>query len=295
VRFRDAARLGADGYEIALYGVAVARGDILKDHVLAIHAGGEARKLRGVETKEPAFGLPAVWIQESERDLAKSAKYTLVDPLTVFITHLCEVLRNHSSTLLSRKETEHLLTRVREQQPGLVEEVIPTVLAIGDVQKVMQNLLKEKVSIRNIEAVMETLADHAKVSRDLGYLTELVRQRLGPMICQSLVTKGSLLQVLTLDPSVEHSLLQGIRAMESGGAMMVEPKFAEQVMAKLAQQADKMMKTNLLPVLLCAPELRRHVRALSERMLPNLRVLSLAEIPNSLELRAFGTVAVPSE
>jgi flagellar biosynthesis protein FlhA len=292
VRFRDGGKLSADAYEISIFGVTVARSEILKDHVLAIHSGGEVKKLRGVETKEPAYGLPAVWIKESERDAAKAAKFTLVDPATVFLTHLCEVLRNQSPTLLTRKETERLLTRVREQQPGLVEEVVPTVLSIGDVQKILQNLLREKVSIRNIEAVIETLADNGKITKDPGVLTELVRQRLGAMICQSLVTKANVLQVLTLDPSVEHNLMQSLRNQDGGGGIVVEPKFAEQVMAKLMQQSDKMMKTNLLPVLLCAPELRRHVRVLSERMMPNLRVLSLAEIPNSLELRAFGTVSL---
>ncbi|MCE3261355.1 MAG: flhA [Pseudoduganella sp.] len=290
VRVREGAKLAPDAYEISIFGVTVARGEVLPGYVLAIHGGGASGQLRGIETREPAFGLPALWIEDSEREAAKAAKYTLVDPLTVLITHLCEVLRNRAGELLTRQETERLLGCVREQQQGLVEEVVPTLLAVGEVQKVLQNLLREKVSIRNLAAVMETLADHARHSKDLGLLGELVRQRLGAAICQALVSKGNALQVLTLDPALEHSLLQAVREAQ-GGSVLFEPRLAEQLMAKLAQQADKMMKSSLLPVLLCTPELRRPVRALCERLLPNLRVLSLAEVPGTLELRAFGSVA----
>jgi flagellar biosynthesis protein FlhA len=292
VRFHDGAKLAADAYEVAIFGVTVARGEIYKDQWLAIHPEGETKQLRGIETREPAYGLPAIWIVAAERDAARSAKFTLVDPVTVFITHLCEVLRNHSSGLLTRKETEKLLGRVRDEQPGLVEELVPTVLSLSDVQRVLQNLLKEKVSIRNIEAVVETLADHGKHTRDAGMLTELVRHRLGAMICQALVGKNKVLQVMTLDPVIEQSFAQNVRQGETGGSLVVEPKFAEQVLTRLAAQTEKMMKSNLPPILLCAPELRRHVRAMTERMLPQLRVLAMSEIPNTLELRAFSTVAL---
>ena len=292
VRFKSGARLTASAYEIAIFGVAVAKGELLHDRLLAVNPGGNAPKLRGIDTKEPSYGLPAVWIEEAMRDEARAAKYTVVDPLTVFMTHLCEVLRQQSATLLTRQETERLLKRVRETQPGLVEEIIPTVIGVGEVQRVLQNLLKESVSIRNLDAVMETLVDHAKNNKDPAYLTELVRQRLGSLICQSLVSGDNVLQVMTLDPSIEHSLMQNIRAVESGGALVVEPKFAEQVITRLVQQTEKMMISNLRPVLLCAPELRRHIRVLSERMVPNLRVVSLAEVPNSLELRSFATLSI---
>jgi flagellar biosynthesis protein FlhA len=292
VRFRPNARLAPNAYEILVFGVAVAKGEIMRERLLAIHPGGEPPKLPGVDTREPSFGLPAVWIEQAHKAEAQAAKYTLVDAPTVFMTHLCEVLRQHAATLLTRPETERLLRRVREAQPGLVEEIVPTVLGVGDVQRVLQNLLKEKVSIRNLDAVIETLVDHARNTKDPATLTELVRQRLGSLICQSLTNGGNTLQVITLDPSIEHTLLQNIRAVESGGAMVVEPKFAEQVITRLAQHAEKMIKGNLMPVLLCAPELRRHVRTLSERMVPQLRVLSLAEVPNSLELRAYATLTL---
>lgn len=292
VRFREGDKLAANGYEVMIFGVSVAKGSIQRDMVLAINPASGGGKLRGIETKEPTFGLPATWIEEAQREEARLAKYTLVDPTTVFMTHLRETLRLHSATLLTRPETERLLKRVRDTQPGLIEEIIPTVLGVGEIQRVLQNLLKEKVSIRNLDAIVETLVDQAKNSKDPAYLTELVRQRLGSMICQSLITGSNVLQVMTLDPAIEHNLMQNIRAVESGGAMVVEPKFAEQVITRLAQHAEKMAKSNLLPVLLCAPELRRHIRVLSERMVPQLRVLSLAEVPNTLELRAFATLSL---
>jgi flagellar biosynthesis protein FlhA len=292
IRFRNGVKLGQNDYEIAIFGVTVARGELLLDRTLAIHSGGDQKKLRGVETKEPTYGLPAVWIDAAERELARAAKFTLVDPPTVFMTHLSEVLRRQSANLLTRKEMERLLVRVREQQPGLVEEIIPTSLSISDVQRVLQNLLKEKVSIRNLDAIIETLADRVRTSKDPLQLTEMVRQRLAAVICQSLVGNNTYLQVMTLDPAIEQRLMQGIRDVESGGALAIEPKFAEQFVSRLAQLTEKMMKSNALPVLLCAPDLRRHVRTLSERMAPHLRVLSLAEIPTNLELRAFGAVTL---
>ncbi|PRC93901.1 flagellar biosynthesis protein FlhA [Solimicrobium silvestre] len=292
IRFRNGAKLGPNEYEIMIFGVNVARGELLLDHTLAIHSGGDQKKLRGTETKEPTYGLPAVWIDAAEREVARAAKFTLVDPPTVFMTHLSEVLRRQSANLLTRKELERLLGRVRTQQPGLVEEIIPTSLSISDVQRVLQNLLKEKVSIRNLDAIVETLADRVRTSKDPMQLTEMVRQRLASVICQSLVGNNAYLQVMTLDPIIEQRLLQGIRDIESGGAFAIEPKFAEQFVARLAQQADKMMKSNAIPVLICAPDLRRHIRTLSERMAPHLRVLSLAEIPTNIELRAFGAVTL---
>lgn len=292
IRFRSTPKLGQQEYEIAVYGVTVARGELQLDRTLAIHSGGDQKKLKGIETKEPTYGLPAVWIEESERELARNSRFTLVDPPTVFMTHLSETLRRQSANLLTRKEMERLLARVREQQPGLVEEFIPTALSLSDVQRVLQNLLREKVSIRNLEAIVETLADRVRASKDPTVLTEMVRQRLAAVICQSLTGNNNFLQVMTLDPSIEQKLMQSVRDAEGGGNIAIEPKFAEQIVSRIAQLTEKMMKSNAMPVLICAPDLRRHIRALSERMAPHLRVLSLAEIPNTLELRAFGAVTL---
>ena len=292
VRFRDAPQLGANAYELHVFGVLAGRGDIMTDRTLAIHGGGEARPLKGIETREPTYGLPAIWVEDAEKEIARAARYTLVDASTVFITHLSEVLKQQSAMLLTRTETDRLLRRVRDQQPGLVEELVPTILSISDVQKILQNLLKEKVSIRNLEVILETLVDVGRASKDLSYLTEIVRQKLGPAICQALVGDLPALHVMTLDPAIEQSLMQSVRSAEAGSALVVEPKFAEQLLARLSAQSERMMKGNMLPVLLCSPDLRRHMRSLSERVIPHLRILSMAEIPNSVSLKAYSTVAL---
>ncbi|KQQ96157.1 flagellar biosynthesis protein FlhA [Massilia sp. Leaf139] len=292
VRFRDAPHLGANAYELYVFGVIAGRGDIMTDRTLAIHAGGEARPLKGIATREPTYGLAAVWVEDSEKEVARASRYTLVDPGTVFVTHLSEVLKQQSAALLTRTETDRLLQRIRDQQPGLVEELVPTILSLSDVQKVLQNLLKEKVSIRNLEVVLETLVDVGRSSKDLGYLTEVVRQRLGPAICAALLGEQTALHVVTLDPAIEQTLIESVRAVETGTTLAVEPKTAELLLSRLAAQSERMMKSNMLPVLLCSPDLRRHMRMLSERVLPHLRVLSMAEIPNSINLKAYATVSL---
>ncbi|QSI29791.1 flagellar biosynthesis protein FlhA [Variovorax sp. RKNM96] len=293
VRFKDSARLSADRYEIHLDGVLVGKGEARADKLLAIHPAGDTKSIPGEPTRDPTYGLPALWIDESQREAASRAKYTLVDAPTVFMTHLTEMLRRESATLLTRAEVDRLLARVRQSQPGLVEELIPTVLSSSDVQKVLQNLLREKVSVRHIEAILETLSDAGRTSRDANHLTEIVRQRLGHAICQGLIGEATSLQVLTLDPAIESQFMQSVHAAtEAGGAQpfVLDPRLSEELMKRLVQQAERMMKSNMLPVLLCAPELRRHVRALSERVMPHLRVLSMAEVPNTIELKSFSVV-----
>jgi flagellar biosynthesis protein FlhA len=291
VRFRESPQLDANSYEITVFGVAIGRGEIMIEHTLAIRASNDAPAIRGIETREPTYGLPALWIQDAEKAVARAGNYTLVDPTTVFITHLSEALKQQAAMLLTRSETDRLLQRVREQQPGLVEDLIPVILSISDVQKVLQNLLREKVSIRNLEGILETLADAGRASKDPAQLTELVRQRLGAAICQSLLGGTPALQVLTLDPTIEQSLMQSMRSADAT-TLVVEPKLAEQLLSRLAGQAERMMKNNLLPVLLCSPDLRRHLRLLSERVIPHMRILSIAEIPNTVSLKSYGTISL---
>lgn len=292
VRFRDASNLGVNSYELFVFGVLAGRGEIMTERTLAIRGGSEAKLIKGIETREPTYGLPAVWIEDSEKEIARASRYTLVDATTVFITHLSEVLKQQSASLLTRTETDRLLQRIRDQQPGLVEELIPTIVSVSDVQKILQNLLKEKVSIRNLEVVLETLVDVGRNSKDLGYLTEVIRQKLGPAICQSLIGEMSALHVLTLDQTIEQSLLQSVRNVDAGATLVIEPKLAELLLARLSAQSEKMMKANMMPVLLCSPDLRRHMRLLSERVIPHLRILSMAEIPNSVNLKSYGMVGI---
>lgn len=293
VRFRDSTRLSPDRYEIHLDGVVVGKGEARADRLLAIHPTGDTKSIPGEITRDPTYGLPALWIEEHQREAASQAKFTLVDAPTVFMTHLTEMLRRESATLLTRAEIDRLLARVRQSQPGLVEELIPTVLSSSDVQRVLQNLLREKVSIRHIEAILETLADAGRSTRDAHLLTEVVRQRLGHAICQGLLGEANSLQVLTLDPAIESQFLQSIQtATEAGGnqPFVLDPRLSEQLVKRLVQHAERMMKSNLLPVLLCSPELRRHVRSLSERVMPHLRVLAMTEVPHTIELKSFGIV-----
>ena len=296
VRFTEAPRLAPDRYEILLHGVSCAKSEVRPDRILAIHPTGDVRSIPGEITKDPTYGLPALWIDERQRDMAIAAKYTLVDGPTVFMTHLFEVLRRESALLLTRAETDKLLARVRKSQPSLVEELIPTVLTVSDVQRVLQNLLREKVSIRNLEAILEALADAGRNSKDPGYLTEAARLRLGHAICQSLLGEAAVLQVMTLDPKVESEFLHSVQAAKSPDRppqpFVLDPKLTEQFIGRLVREAERMMKSNLLPVLLCSPELRRHIRTLSERVVPHLRVLSMAEIPQNIELKSWGVVAI---
>ena len=293
VRIRDVHTLEPNAYQICIFGVTVANGELLPDRTLAIHRGGDARQtLRGVATHDPAYGLPAVWIADDERQQARDSGYTLIDPSTVAITHLSEVVRSHASALLTRAETERLVNRLRPQQASLLDELIPQVLSLGEIQKVLQNLLKEKVSIRNLEAILEVLADAGRQMKDAEALTELVRQRLGTAICQGLAGRAGELAVLTLDPSVEHQLATSFRSIDDKTTLVLEPRFAEQMLSRIASQVEKMMKSNVMPVLLCAPEQRRHLRRLTERVMPHLAIVSMAEVPTSVNLKAYGVVSV---
>jgi flagellar biosynthesis protein FlhA len=292
VRIRDDKRLRANAYEVCIFGVAVGSGDLLSDRTLAIHAGSERARIQGVETRDPTYGLPAIWIADSERQAARAAGYTLVDPVTVLVTHLSELIRRNVATLLTRAETEHLIDRLRPQQAGLLDELIPNIMTLGEVQKVLQNLLREKVSVRNLEAILEVLADGGRANKNPDHLTELVRQRLGLAICQALADPAGSLYVLTLDPAIEHTITTTLRSAEDKATLVLEPRFAEQVLSRIGAQVERMIKGNIMPVLLCSPELRRHLRRLTERVLPHLAVVSMAEVPNNVSLKSFGVVTI---
>jgi len=290
VRVRDEKRQAANHYEIKLFGTRVAEGVVHPDRLLAINPGGSRDALDGVVAADPAYGLPAVWIAEETRQAAKAAGYTVIDPTTVFITHLSEVLRQNAHNLITRAETERLIARVRETQAGLLDELIPKVLSLGDVQHVLQSLVKERVPIRNIEAILEVLAEWGPKTKEPDVLTEQVRERLGAVICQQLTDARGQMQVLTFDASVEQSFASSIRAVENRQTLVLEPQFAEQLLRRLSDEVERMARVNLRPVLLCAPNVRRHVRRFTERLVPQLSVVSLSEIPGHVSLRGFGVV-----
>lgn len=290
VRIRDEKRLAPLAYEIAIFGVSMGSADLVPDCMLAIHPTGTRGKLTGVETKDPTYGLPAMWIDDSQKTGARSAGFTLVDPITVFVTHLTEILRRNAASLLTRGATSALMDRARETNAGLVEELVPSVLSLVEIQKVLQSLLREKVSIRHLDAIFEVLADAGRNSKEADRLTEIVRQRLGPAICQALVSNAGDLPVITLDPGIEQRIANSIQSASDATRVLLEPKFAEMIIGRLAGQVEQMMKNNVSPVLLCAPELRRHLRTITERVLPHLAILSMAEVPSSVSLRSFGVV-----
>ncbi len=292
VRVRDDKRMQSNRYEIRIFGARIAEGEVFADRWLAINPGGARPKLDGVAALDPAYGLPAIWIADQGRAGAKAGGYTVVDPGTVFLTHVAEVLRQNAHNMITRAETERLIARVREQQATLVDELVPKVLPLGDVQRVLQGLVKERVSIRNIDAILEVLADVGSKNRDPEQLTDHVRERLAPLICQQLADPKGEIHVLTFDPAVEQSLASAIRSNEERATLVLEPRFAEQVLRRIAEEVERMARGNHRPVLLCAPNLRRHIRRFTERLVPQLSVLSLNEISGHISLRAFGVVKV---
>jgi flagellar biosynthesis protein FlhA len=295
VRFRDGQLLSAGAYEIWIYGVKKGRGDILMDRTMAIKkAGAASASIKGIATVEPSFGLPAVWIENDDRDLVRGAGHTLVDPVTVFATHLQEILRRNAPNLLTRAETDKLLQVVRDGQPGLVEELVPAMLSISDIQKVLQELLHDRVSIRNMELILETLVDTARVSKDVAHLVDTVRERLGPAICQSIIGDQATMTVLTLHPQLELTFRQALNPGNGSEQTGWSPKVAEIVIRNLTEQSQKMSAQRHVPIVLCSPGLRRHFQQLIGRALPNMRVLSMSEVPSTLNLRSFSVISLDS-
>jgi flagellar biosynthesis protein FlhA len=292
VRVRDNKKFVPHKYEVSIFDAKQGGGEILPDRLLAIDPGVVKEKLDGIETKDPTYGLPAVWILDSQREEAKNRGYTLVEPATVLMTHLIEILKQQSANLLTRAETDRLLERVRLADSGLMEELVPGVMSLTDIQKVLQNLLREKVSIRNLEMILESLVDHGKQSKDTDYLTEIVRQKLGSSICHTLAGDNGDLHVLVLDPEVEKAITSSVHDSQGRDRLIIEPQLAERVLVRIASQVEKMMRSNHMPVLLCAPELRMHIRTFTERVIPHLSIISMSEVPSSVNIKSYGMVAL---
>ena len=278
-------------YEILLLGARYGQATIRPDRVLAIRATPASDPLPGTATRDPAFGLPATWIEPNLRERALDMGYTLVDPLTVMMAHLGEVLRTEAPLLLRRSDVVQLIEGVRARQPGLVEELVPQVMTVSDIQRVLQNLLSEEVSIRNVDLICEALVDLGRHVKDPAELTELVRQRLSHSICHGLRGTHDQLSVLSLNPRVEAQLADGLRRSDSTG-LAIDPRVAEQLMRKLVPLADSMARESLAPVLLVGPEIRRHLKTLTRRSVPKLAVVSVNEVPSTIDLKSFGVVGV---
>lgn len=290
IRVRDNIQLKPTQYAVKLRGVDTGQGEVFPDHYLAMNPGGVTEQVPGIETVEPAFGLPALWVQSGHKERAELAGYTVVDPAAVIATHLTEIVRQHAAELLGRQEVQALLDTVRQSHPAVVQELVPDVLTVGEVQKVLQNLLREHVSIRDLVTVLEALADHGRYSRDPDVLTEYARQALRRSIAQQYRLQDGRLPVMTLHPDVERQLEDVAQQREAGGAAQLSPEFLQKLLGSLAEHAGKAAAQGHLAVIVTTPTVRPLFRRLTEATMPRLVVLSYQELMADSELEVVGMV-----
>ncbi len=295
IHIRDNLNLNPAQYRLMIKGVAAAEAELMVNHLLAMDPGGTAQKIEGIETTEPAFNLPALWIPPEKEEEAKFAGYTVVDNSTVIATHLTEVIRNNAHDLLGRQDVQHLLDNLAKTSPKAVEELVPDLLSVGSVQKVLQNLLRERISIRDLLTIVETLADYAPMSKDLDLLTEYVRQKIARSMLAPYLKADKTLHVITLERKLEETLTNNIKHTEHGSYLALEPQFVEKVVNATAGEVEKMVVSDTQPVIMCAPTLRRHFRRLIEPSLPSVFVVSHAEIVEDINLKASGKVTLNNE
>ncbi|MBI4828293.1 MAG: flagellar biosynthesis protein FlhA [Nitrospinae bacterium] len=292
MHIRDNLQLKSNEYSILIKGVEVARGELWMNHFLAIDPGTGVERVPGAETREPTFGLRALWVSETNRERARSAGYTVVDTPTVITTHIKEIIRRHAHELLGRTETQKLVDTFKEEHPKVVEELIPALLSLGQTQKVLANLLREGVSIRDLRTILETLADYATMTKDTDVLTEYVRAALARSICKQMRHDDGTLKVITLDPSLEQAVVGAIKVTDHGAYLALDPNIAQKLIERLNRQMDKFTLVNASPALLTTPQARPHLRRLLERFIPGLAVLSHSEISPDTKIDNLATVGV---
>jgi len=290
VHIKDNLQLKPNEYAILLKGVRIGGGELLPGHYLAMNPGTATETIKGVETVEPAFQLPAVWIGEDKKERAQISGYTVVDNTTVVATHLSELIKKHGHELLGRQETQNLLDNLAKDYPKLVEELVPGMLSLGVVMRVLQNLLQEGVSVRDLRTILETLADWAPVVHDPDQLTEHVRAVMARSISSNYSDDGTVLEVMTFDRNVETRIQEALHSTEQGTYLALDPGFAQALINSLNQAVQKV--AGATPVLLCTPTIRLHVKRLTERYLPGLAIISHNEIAPHLKVRSIGTVTV---
>lgn len=290
IRIRDNLHLGANNYSFKLHGIEAASGEILPGYSLVMNPGGLPEISTGIPTKEPTFGLPAWWVSEAEKEKLEIQGYTVVDPTAVLITHLTEFVKSHGAELLGRQEVKELLDKVKETSPAVVEELVPELLSYGEVQKVLQNLLAERVPIRNLLNILEVLADNARITRDIDFLTESARQALRRTISKQYGDLVGKLNVITLHPELEQALAEGMQKTQNGNYPALGAEATERVYNNLTPLVERMAMMGQQPIVLCSSKARLLFRRLTERYLPNLVVLAYGELLPELEVESVGMV-----
>lgn len=291
IRIRDNIQLKPNVYVIKLKGIEIAKGELLLDHYMAMNPGTVFEEMTGIETVEPAFGLPALWIQEANREQAELAGYTVVDPVSVLATHLTEVIKTFAAEILGRQETQTLLDGVKQHNAALVDELTPNLLSVGDIQKVLANLLRERISIRDMVTILSTLCDYATLSKDAELLSEYVRHALARQISRQYAPNDTL-ACLTIDPQLENKISSSVQRTERGSFVALDPNTMQVLIKNLNTELQKLTNMGYQPLILASPAVRLYFRKLTERVAPTLTVLSYAELEPKVEVQALGMVKV---
>ena len=290
IRLRDNIQLNPNQYIIKIKGIQVTEGEILFDHYMAMNPGYVEEEITGIPTFEPSFHLPAIWITEGQRERAESLDYTVVDPPSIIATHLTEVIRSHIAELLTRQDVSNLISNIKENNPALVDELTPKLLSIGEIQKVLQNLLQEGISIRDLLTIFENLADHAVTTRDTDVLTEYVRQGLKRAISSKYFPANETTSVVTLDPKVEQEIMGSVKQTEQGAYLTLDPEKTKNIMESLKQEVAKLENIGKNPIVITSPIVRMYFKKLTEDYFKDLIVVSYNEVESNVELQSVGMV-----
>lgn len=290
IRLRDNIQLNPNQYIIKIKGIQVTEGEILFDHYMAMNPGYVEEEITGIPTFEPSFHLPAIWITESQRERAESLGYTVVDPPSIIATHLTEIIRSHIAELLTRQDVQNLVNNLKESNPVLVEELIPKQLGLGEVQKVLQNLLAEGISIRDLLTIFETLADHATATRDTDVLTEYVRQSLKRAISSKYFPANDTTSVITLDPRVEQEIMSSVKQTEQGAYLTLDPDKTKAIIASVEEEVSKLENMGKSAIVITSPIVRMYFKKLTEEYFKDLIVVSYNEVESNVELQSVGMV-----
>ncbi len=290
IRLRDNIQLNPNQYIIKIKGIQVSEGEILFDHYMAMNPGYVEEEITGIPTFEPSFHLPAIWITEGQRERAESMGYTVVDPPSIIATHLTEIIRQYISELLTRQDVQNLVDNLRESNPSLVEELVPKLLGLGEIQKVLQNLLKEGISIRDLLTIFETLADYATTTRDTDILTEYVRQSLKRAVSSKFFPASETTSVVTLDPKLEQEIMGSVKQTETGAYLTLDPEKTKAIMKSVGNEVTKLENLGKTPIVITSPIVRKYFKRLTEDYYRDLIVVSYNEIDNNIELQSVGMV-----